>query len=62
MGNDAAQSVTNSYGQCHNIPNVFVAGAGLLPTGGAVNHTFSLLALAMRSSNYIKKGWSDYAN
>ena len=37
MGDDPATSVTNSYGQTHQVSNLFVAGPSLFPTAGAVN-------------------------
>lgn len=50
MGNDPAASVTDSYGRVHGLDNLYIAGAGLFPTGGAVNPTFTLLALANRTA------------
>ena len=54
MGDDAATSVTNSYGQTHEVENLFVAGSSLFPTGAAVNPTATLAALALRSADYIR--------
>ncbi|NIB42179.1 GMC family oxidoreductase [Pseudomaricurvus alkylphenolicus] len=53
MGNDSGSSVTNSYGQTHDLPNLFIAGAGLFPTSGGVNPTFTLHALADRAADRI---------
>ncbi len=39
MGEDPDSSVTNSYGQTHEVNNLFVAGASLFPTVAAVNPT-----------------------
>ena len=39
MGTDASNSVTNSYGQTHELANLYIAGGGLFPTEGAVNPT-----------------------
>jgi choline dehydrogenase-like flavoprotein len=61
MGHDAASSVTNSYGQCHDVPNLLIAGASLFPTGGAVNPTFTIHALAARSMRHLLENWSDIA-
>lgn len=61
MGESPASSVTNEYGQTHDIANLFLAGAGLFPTSGGVNPTFTLHALAQRSAEYIVKNWSDLA-
>jgi choline dehydrogenase-like flavoprotein len=50
--------VTNSYGQAHDLPNLFIGGAGLFPTSGGVNPTFTLHALAARSAEYLLKNWN----
>ena len=57
MGDDPAESVTNSYGQIHDIPNLFVGGPGLFPTSGGVNPTFTVHALAARASGYLLENW-----
>lgn len=54
MGADPQHSVTNSYGQTHEIENLFVAGASLFPTIAAVNPTATLCALALRTADYIR--------
>jgi choline dehydrogenase-like flavoprotein len=58
MGDDRNKSVTNRYGQCHDIDNLFVAGPGLFPSSGAVNPTFTLHALSLLSVEYLLKQWS----
>lgn len=50
MGTGAGDSVTDSFGRLHDVPNVYVTGAGLFPTTGAVSPTFTLMALAERSA------------
>lgn len=57
MGDDPASSVTNSFGQTHDVENLFLAGAGLFPSGGAVNPTFTLNALALRAAEHIEQNW-----
>jgi choline dehydrogenase-like flavoprotein len=54
MGDDPASSVTNSYGQTHQVENLFLAGASLFPTSGAVNPTGTLSSLAFRTADYIR--------
>lgn len=54
MGDDPASSVTNSYGQTHEIDNLFMAGASLFPTAAAVNPTGTLSSLALRTADYIR--------
>jgi choline dehydrogenase-like flavoprotein len=61
MGDDSATSVTNSYGQTHDVENLFVAGTSLFPTAGAVNPTFTVHALALRSAEYVAAEWAGLA-
>jgi len=49
MGTDPANSVTDSYGRCHTLNNLYVVGPGVFPGSGAVNPTFTIHALALRS-------------
>ncbi len=57
MGKTAADSVTDSYGRTHDIANLFLAGTGLYPTEGAVNPTYTLHAVTLRSGEYITEHW-----
>lgn len=61
MGDDASRSVTNGFGQSHDVENLFVTGPGLYPTSAGVNPTFTALALADRSSQYLIDNWSAIA-
>jgi choline dehydrogenase-like flavoprotein len=58
MGDDAATSVCNSYGQTHDIPNLVVAGAGLFPTSAGVNPTFTIHAVTARASQHLLANWN----
>jgi choline dehydrogenase-like flavoprotein len=60
MGGDAATSVVNSYGQTHDVSNLFVAGPGIFPTSGAVNPTFTIHAVTLRAADYIQEHWSSF--
>ncbi len=53
MGDDPTTSVTNSYGQTHDIPNLFISGASLFVTSSGANPTNTVMALAARSADYI---------
>lgn len=53
MGRDAASSVTDAMGRVHGIDNLYIAGPGLFPTAGAVNPTFTVHALALRTSDHL---------
>ncbi len=58
MGTSASNSVTNGYGQVHDIPNLVIAGPGLFPTSGGVNPTFTVHALAARSAEHLLATWA----
>ena len=53
MGDDPATSVTNRFGQLHDAGNVFVADAGTFVSQADKNPTWTILALAWRTSDYI---------
>ena len=62
MGTGAANSVTNSYGQTHELANLYVAGSGIFPTAGASNPTYTILALSLRGAEHLANNWSAVAN
>jgi choline dehydrogenase-like flavoprotein len=53
MGNDPSTSVLNAHCQAHDVKNVFVADAGPFVSQADKNCTWTILALAMRTSQYI---------
>jgi len=53
MGRDRNTSVTDSVGRCHDVENLFIAGPGLFPSSGAVNPTYTLHALALRTAEHM---------
>ncbi|MBA3581916.1 MAG: GMC family oxidoreductase [Gammaproteobacteria bacterium] len=61
MGKNPRDSVCDSYGRAHDIPNLIISGAGLLPAGSGFSPTFTLHALALRSSEHLLTHWQDYA-
>jgi choline dehydrogenase-like flavoprotein len=54
MGNDPSTSVVNSFGQTHDIPNLFICDASIFVTSGGGNPTNTVMALASRTADYIK--------
>jgi choline dehydrogenase-like flavoprotein len=62
MGNDANDSVVNSYGQSHELPNLYVAGCGIFPTESSANPTFTLNALSFRGSEQLVEKWGSIAS
>jgi len=59
MGDDAATSVTNSFGRCHDIGNLVIAGPGLFPTSAGVNPTYTIHALTARSAAHLLDNWGE---
>ena len=53
MGNDPKTSVTNRHCQLHGSKNVFIVDAGPFVSQADKNCTWTILALAMRTSEYI---------
>ena len=53
MGNDPQTSVVNANCQAHDVKNLFVADAGPFVSNAHKNCTWTILALAMRTSEFI---------
>ncbi len=53
MGNDPATSVVNKHCQAHDVKNLFVADGGPFVSNADKNVTWTILALAMRTAEYI---------
>ena len=53
MGNDSKNSVVNQFEQLHDVSNVFVVDAGPFVSQADKNPTWTIMALAWRSSEYI---------
>lgn len=58
MGNDPKTSVTNKYGQVHEIDNLFVADGSLNVTNGGFNPALTIMALGYWVGDYIAKNWN----
>ncbi|HSL70962.1 MAG TPA: GMC family oxidoreductase, partial [Longimicrobiales bacterium] len=60
MGNDPRTSVVNRYSQAHDVKNLFVADGASFVSQADKNPTWTILALSLRTSEYIadqiKKG------
>jgi choline dehydrogenase-like flavoprotein len=61
MGTDAGNSVVDSFGQTHEIANLYVAGPGIFPTEGAPNPTYTIFALSLRGAEHLAASWSSVA-
>jgi choline dehydrogenase-like flavoprotein len=60
MGKDPKSSVLNQFQQAHDVPNLFVMDAAGFTSGGCQNPTLTIMALTVRSTDYLlgemKKG------
>lgn len=56
MGDSPESSVTNGFGQCHEVPNLYIADAGLFSGGGSGNPSLTIMALAARAAEHIADG------
>ena len=54
MGADPKTSVTNSFGQTHDVKNLFVVDGSIFVSAGCQNPTWTIMALAWRASDYIQ--------
>jgi choline dehydrogenase-like flavoprotein len=55
MGKSATDSVCNSFGQTHDVSNLFISDGSQFTTGGAENPTLTIVTLAIRQADQIAK-------
>jgi choline dehydrogenase-like flavoprotein len=55
MGLSAKDSVCNSFGQTHDVPNLFISDGSQFTSGGAENPTLTIVTLAIRQADQIAK-------
>jgi choline dehydrogenase-like flavoprotein len=53
MGSDPKQSVLNQFQQSHDVKNLFVMDAAGFPSGACQNPTLTIMAMAVRSTDYL---------
>lgn len=58
MGKDPETSVVNGWNQSWEVPNLFIIDGSALATGGTVNPTPTISALALRSATYIRDNFA----
>lgn len=54
LGDSSADSVVNQWGQSWDIPNLYIMDGSTLPTGGAVNPTSTIGAVALRAASHLR--------
>ena len=55
MGNDPERSVVNGWGRCHDVKNLFIVDGSVWVTGGGVNPTSTIQAVALYIADQIKQ-------
>jgi len=55
MSADPRDGVTNSWGQTHDIRNLFISDGSTFSTAAAANPTLTIVALALRQAEYISR-------
>lgn len=55
MHADPKQGVVDANCQVHGLPNLFIAGSSVFPTGGFANPTLTIVALSIRLADHVKK-------
>jgi choline dehydrogenase-like flavoprotein len=53
MGRGARDSVVDQFGKIHGTPNLFVVGGSNFVGPSAVNPTLTMVALAVRTAEYV---------
>ena len=53
MGDDRKRSVVNKFNQAHDCKNLFIVDGGPFVSQADKNPTWTILALAMRASEYM---------
>jgi choline dehydrogenase-like flavoprotein len=53
MSADPAAGVVNSFGQAHDVANLYICDGSVFTTGAAANPTLTIVALAMRQAAYL---------
>ncbi|SDI29936.1 GMC family oxidoreductase [Alloyangia pacifica] len=59
MGDAPEASVVNSWQQSWDVPNMFIVDGSVLPTGGVVNPTPTISAMALRAAEYVRDSFAE---
>ena len=60
MGADPSKTVVGPWGECHDVANLFVADASVMPGCPTVNPQISIMAFATRSADHIVRHGARY--
>ena len=59
MGGSPESSVVNKWNQSWDVPNLFIVDGSVLATGGVVNPTPTISALALRAAGFIRDNFAE---
>lgn len=59
MGGDPARSVVNAFGECHDVPGLFVADMSVFPTSLGAPPQITTAALADRTARHVLERWDE---
>jgi choline dehydrogenase-like flavoprotein len=59
MGRSTADSVVNAFGECHEVPGLFVADMSVFPTSLGAPPQITTAALADRTAHHIVSRWRE---
>nr|WP_309484884.1 GMC family oxidoreductase [Halorhabdus salina] len=55
MGTEPGESVVDDRARTHDLRNCWIAGSSVFPTGGAMNPTLTIAALALRTAEHVER-------
>jgi choline dehydrogenase-like flavoprotein len=55
MHDDPARGVVDRNCRVHSVPNLYLAGGAVFPTGGYANCTLTIVALSIRLADHVKR-------
>src|SRR5258706_16247360 len=55
MSEDPHQGVVDENCKVHGVSNLFIAGSSVFPTSGMANPTLTIVALAVRLADHVKR-------
>jgi choline dehydrogenase-like flavoprotein len=59
MGKSPDMSVVNKWHQCWDVPNLYIVDGSVFTTGGVVNPTPTVCALALRAAEHLRDNFRD---
>ena len=57
MHDDPRQGVVDRNCRAHDVSNLFIAGSSVFPTGSAAGPTLTIVALAIRLAEHVRREW-----